>query len=227
MIETPEVRGIAVAGSVSAAIVLALGWPWREPGRVRVGVSAGIGVGVAFLLGCLVMGITPHWPPREDVDRFLLLLLPAVVLVEVLAAVPKVPRYAAWVLRVVLAVAAAPVLLHNTVYLAELAGPGSRAWSAMEATLIVAGLAAALVGAWATLLPLARRPAGRTVPLRLAVVCGGARPPSCFPAISREANSVCRWPRQCGVGIAMLVLREPGNVGARSVLACSASSRCS
>ena len=67
---------------------------------------------------------------------------------EAAAAVPKVPRYARWLLRGGLALSAAPILLHNTIYLVDLAGPGSREWSGTQAMLILAGLAAALLLTW-------------------------------------------------------------------------------
>ena len=59
---------------------------------------------------------------------------------------------------------AAPVLLYNTSYLAELAGPGSREWTPAQAGIILAGLAAALTGAWAALALLATRSPVRSVP---------------------------------------------------------------
>lgn len=165
-------QGISVAGSVAVAFLIALSLPWREPTRAGVAFVARIGVGLAFVLGCAAMSVQPHWPPREDLDRFLLLLVPAVVVVETIA--PLLPPYAAWGLRVLLAAAAGPVLLYDTIYLAELAGPGSRAWSATQIVLILGGLAAALLLVWTALILLARRPAGRTVPLGLALACGGA-----------------------------------------------------
>ena len=42
-----------------------------------------IGVGLctlAVVAGAVLLGQTPHWPPREDLDRLLVIVLPAAVL---------------------------------------------------------------------------------------------------------------------------------------------------
>jgi hypothetical protein len=98
-------------------------------------------------------------------------------------------RWLAWLSRLVVAVGAAGVLLHNSVYLTDLAGPGTREWTPTQSWLILGGLAAALLGVWAALASLVRRmsphPAldpsereqrlgGRSVALAVAVACAGA-----------------------------------------------------
>src|SRR5205814_2274626 len=98
-----------------------------RPAAVAAGSALGAGVG--FLLGVFVLGLWPKWPPKEDADRFLLVLLPAAVLVELVAAVPLLPRWVAWLGRLTVAGFAAPVLLHGSIYLTDAAGPGSRKWS--------------------------------------------------------------------------------------------------
>jgi hypothetical protein len=131
-------------------------------------------VGLGLVVGCGGLGVRPHWPPREDQDRLLLLLLPAALAVEIAAAFPGRLARLAWPLRLVMAVGAAPLLLYNSSYLADLAGPGTREWTSAQAALILGGLAGSLAGAWAVLALLARRAGGRSVPLALALCCGGA-----------------------------------------------------
>jgi hypothetical protein len=133
-----------------------------------------VGVVAGFLTGCWVLGLRPHWPPREDQDRFLVLLLPAVLVVELLATVPKVPAWLIWLLRLAVAVTAARVLLHDTIYLTDLAGPGSREWTPAQTWLILGGLAAGLAAAWVLLDLLTRRTPSRALPLALALACVGA-----------------------------------------------------
>src|SRR5262245_38961519 len=106
-----------LAALTAALVLLACGWPWRRPGRVRV------------TLGCLVLGVPVSWPPPKDQGRLLMVVWPAAVLVECLAAVPRVPRVLAWAARLVLAASVARVMLHGTVYLVEPAGPGSSEWT--------------------------------------------------------------------------------------------------
>jgi hypothetical protein len=167
-------EALAAAAVVAAVVLLVAGLPWRAPHPARAAVGGALGVGAAFFLGCRLLGARPHWPPPEAVDRLLVLLLPTVVGVEVVAAFPQVPRLLAWLLRLAIAAAAARVLLHQSVYLADLAGPGTREWTPAQAWLILSGLAAALAAVWALLALLMRRAPGRSVPLALSLVCAAA-----------------------------------------------------
>jgi hypothetical protein len=96
----------------------------------------------------------------QDLDRLLALVLPAIVATEVLAAVPRVPRWLVWVLRLAVAAATARVLLHGTSYLTDLTGPGTREWSPAQAWLVLGGLCALLAAVWTLLARLARRVRG-------------------------------------------------------------------
>ncbi|HEV3259179.1 MAG TPA: hypothetical protein VG013_20065, partial [Gemmataceae bacterium] len=83
-------------------------------------------------------------------------------------------RWLAWPLRLVIAVGAARVLLHNTTYLEDLAGPDSREWTPAQTWKILAGMGAALAVVWAALVLLVRRAPGRSVPLAVALACAAA-----------------------------------------------------
>ncbi len=80
--------------------------------------------------------------------RFLTLLVPLALVVETLAAARPSSR-ATWIMRLGLAATVAPIVLHNSVYLADLNGPDSAEWSSSEAALILCGLAAILASIWA------------------------------------------------------------------------------
>jgi hypothetical protein len=164
----------AAAGVVAAGLLLVCGWPWRTPRPVQAAAGSVLGVAVGFFLGSWLLGVRPHWPPREDQDRLLFLLVPAVLGVELLAALAERLRWLAWLLRLLVAAGAARVLLHDTSYLTDLAGPGSSEWSPAQAWLILGGLAAVLAGAWGALGVLVRRTGGRSVSLALAAACAGA-----------------------------------------------------
>ncbi len=161
------------AFAAAAAVLLLCGLPWRAPRPERVAAGWALGVGLAFLLGCWLLGYRPH-SPFEDQDRFLLLLVPAVLGVEILAAFLRQPRWPVWLLRLVVALAAARVLLDETTYLSDRGGPGTREWSPGMAWLILAGLGAALALAWTLLALLARRAPGRALPLALMVTIAGS-----------------------------------------------------
>jgi len=164
--------GIAVA--VSAVVLLICGWPWRVARPSWRDAGWVMGVGAGFLLSCWVLGIRPHWPPREDQDRLLALVLPAVVVVELLAAFPRVPRWLIWPLRSAIAAGGAGVLLYGSSYLSDLAGPGTREWSLAQAWLILGGLAAALAAVWVLLAMLARRAPGLSHAVCLSGTSAGA-----------------------------------------------------
>jgi len=160
---------------IAAAVVLLLAsWPWQAPHRVRTRCGGVLAVGIGIYAGCWWLGVSPNWPPREDQDRLLLVLLPVVIVVEIIGAVIARPIWLPWLLRLVVAAAATPCLLYGSSYLSELAGPGSREWTPLQMVLILIGLAALLTALWSTLWMLAKRTACRSVPVVLAFVCAGA-----------------------------------------------------
>ncbi len=133
-----------------------------------------VGLGAGYYLGCWMLEIRPRWPIREDLDRLLGLVIPAVLLVELMGAIPRLPRWLIWILRIAIAGLGARVLLHGSMYLAGPAGPGSSAWTAPQAWLIFGSIAAAEAAVWVLLVVLARRSPGASLPIALAVAIGGA-----------------------------------------------------
>ena len=134
-----------VAGALAGVLILIGSWPWRTPRPIRSRIAAVLGVGAGWFVGCWRLGLRPDWPPREDLDRLLVVLLPALVCVELVAAALPQRRWIVWLLRGLVACGVTPVLLHQSIYLAELGGPGSRAWTTQQTWLILGGLAAGLL----------------------------------------------------------------------------------
>jgi len=165
---------MAAAALIAAAALLLCAWPWRSPRPARAQVGSVLGVGLGFVAGCWWLGWRPHWPPGEDQDRLLLVLLPALVLVELVGAARGGLRRLAWPLRLVVAAGAARVLLHDSIYLTDLPGPVAREWTPEQTWLILGGLGAALAVVWTALALLVRRAPGRSVPLAVALSCAGA-----------------------------------------------------
>src|SRR5438128_3746262 len=117
---------MAAAGGLAALILLACGWPWKAPRQKLVAAGWALAVGGGFFAGCCVLlGRLPNWPPREDIDRLLLVLLPAAVVAEAMSAIFERPRWLAWAMRGIVAATAGRILLHNTTYIADLQGETS------------------------------------------------------------------------------------------------------
>ena len=169
------VAAMGLAGAASAVLLWICGWPWRTARPTRVNAGWVLGPGVGFFLGCFILGIWPHWPLRQDQDRLLGLVFPAVVIVELLAGFPKVPRWLIWPLRLMVVVSVAPVLLFGSIYLPDLTGSGSSEWSPALACLILGGLAVVQAGVWALLAQLAHRRRGCRTPCVLQARSPGRR----------------------------------------------------
>jgi len=167
-------EAMAAAAFTAAVLVLLCGWPWRAPNPARTHIGFVLGVGLGFFVGSWLLGVRPNWPPREDQDRLLFILVPAVVGMEILGAFRGPISWLAVVLRLVCVVGAVRLLLHGSVYLTEPPGPGSLGWTESETWQILGGLAVALALVWIVLSYLAKGSTGRAVPLAMALTCAGA-----------------------------------------------------
>lgn len=162
----------AVAGVAAALGVLLFGWPWQSP-RPRWAASGWIvGLMVGVAIGAAILDALPDWPPDEDQDRLLLLVLPAVALVELAGAVGLRPTLV-WFGRLAIALLTARILLHGSIYLADVPAADG-AWSLAERTGILATLAAALALVWWGYLAAARRQPSRVLPVALGLCCCAA-----------------------------------------------------
>ncbi len=162
------------AAWVAGLVLLLLARPWRQTQPTRVHLAWLLGLSAGFGVGCGLLGLRPHWPPREDLDRFLLILLPSTLAIEVLAELKPRPLWIAWPPRLALSAVVTPILLHQTVYLTDLSGPGTREWSGMELALILTALAGTLAAVWVLLALLRSRTPGPAVTLALAMSCAAA-----------------------------------------------------
>jgi hypothetical protein len=165
---------MGVAFAVAGVIAGLVGWPRQHAHAAWLGAGWILGIAVGFLLGCWMLGVRPHWPPRDDQDRLLALVVPAALVIELLAVFPTVPRWLVWPLRVALLAAGTRVLLHGTSYITDVAGPGTSEWSSSLAWLIFSGLAALAATVWALLSLLSRRAPGPSLPICLAGVSAGS-----------------------------------------------------
>jgi hypothetical protein len=186
-----------VAAGLSALLMLVFGWPWRTPRPIRARVGGVVSVSLGFAVGWWWLDLRPNWPPQEDQDRLLFILLPAVIAIEILAALiearfshlqSEIPSSKsedrassigfrvsglAWLLRFLVAAAATPILLYGTTYVSDDAGPGTRQWTPQQTWMIFASLAASLLAVWLLLAWLIQQSPGRAALLAVAIACGG------------------------------------------------------
>lgn len=206
-------KAMLAAAILAAAAAFAFGRfggktpsPWLSFGTI-VGTTIGFGVGIWLL------GLRPNWPPREDTDRFLFVLLPAVIVVELAAAHAGKWQWAAWPLRLALAAAATPILLHDSVYLAEKAGPGSRVWTSDQIWQTLGCLAAVLAVVWACTVLLSQRTGSRSVPLSLVFPCLGAGMALMLSAYASGGQvGIALAPALAGAALVTVAFRGPARL---------------
>jgi hypothetical protein len=153
-------KAVLAAAAVSGLWAFVCLW-WRRPaGPVRTALASLGGILLGTVVGCLVFKIKPHWPPTAALDRFLTLILPLTLAVELIASIPRVPRWGARLLRVGLAAVAGRILLHGSSYLA-----GSSAdWTMTQIALALGAAAGLLLLEWSLLLRLLNRAPGLSIP---------------------------------------------------------------
>lgn len=169
---------MAAAAGAGLAVLLALQW-WAGAARIQdksgpnranrwqavVGIAAGLAAGYC------VLRLRVSWPPVNGLDRLLTIVLPAAVIIEFLAALPKTPPWLAWSMRMTLVALLGRVVLHGSVYL-------SGGWTWWQAAGVLAACAAATAAVWILLLWLAERsPPGASISIALAMTlfsAGGA-----------------------------------------------------
>ncbi len=157
-------KGMAAAAGASALFVLALGWIRGPAGATRLNLAAIVAVCLGLVLGWAVLEIRPRWPPTNALDRYLAIIVPAVVGIEMLGGLPGVPRWLLWTLRLSLSAAAGRILLHGSVYVAPQGGE----WTALQAWISLGSSALLLAVVWYLLLRLADRTPGVSIPLAIA-----------------------------------------------------------
>jgi hypothetical protein len=186
---------MGIAAVVAAIAILLCSWPFRTPSSRIFALATVLCLCLGFNAGWRWLKVQPHWPPREDQDRFLLILVPILVAVELLAGlfhseipnsqsenrisnpsdrIRNLAQLLIWLPRLAVAAVAGRILLHDTSYISDLSGPGSRQWTSDQTWMILGGLAAVLAGAWIMLTVLLRREPGRAVPLAIAISCSGS-----------------------------------------------------
>lgn len=157
----------AIASTVSVLAMLA----WRRSVNAnRANAACVVGIGFGLAIGYAWLSLHLSWPPTNGLDRFLTIVVPVTLVIELIAGFQCLPRAAAWLLRIGLSVVTPRILLHNSVYLA-----GADDWPWWQTSLVIVASGASLVLVWSLLSCLSQRSGGISIPfaLCLAIQCAG------------------------------------------------------
>ena len=160
-------KAVAASGAVSAIVVAVFTLLRGSASSPRINAACILGIAIGACVGCRVLELAPHWPPVDALDRFLFILLPASIMVELIAGFARVPRPMAWVLRVGLAAVAGRVLLHGSSYLDGSASD----WTVGQARVALVVCAVLLTTVWSLLAWLMQRSPGVSIPIAVSQTC--------------------------------------------------------
>lgn len=138
-------KAMSVAAGVAAATLAAIALPRRPVSTARIGIAWTIATGLGFVAGCWMLGQSPKWPPKVDLDRLLVVVLPLVVTLECGLAFFQFAQRFGWPVRIIVVLAAIRILLHNSVYLV---GVGDSRWSTAQTWLNYGTSTVVVVGSW-------------------------------------------------------------------------------
>lgn len=164
-------KAMVSAAGVSALSVLAMAVAARTTLGSWLHTACVSGIGIGFAVGCGVLSLLPAWPPANALDRFLTIVVPAVLGIELLAGIQCVPLSFLWALRIGLATAAPMILLYGSVYLSGF----DNDWPLRRTCTVMAAGSAMLTGVWALLDRLAQRSPGVSIPFAVCLTtqCAG------------------------------------------------------
>ena len=162
-------EAMASAAIVSAACVLAITALRRPVSTTWLNLASLPGIGLGLVTGYHMLAWRWTLPPVNGLDRFLIIVVPATLVIELIAGFPAVPRWLAWLLRMSLASMMPRILLHGSVHLS---GNNGTPWQAV-AVMAIAALLLAI--SWSLLVHLSQRSRGVPIVLALylATQCAG------------------------------------------------------
>lgn len=149
----PDMLVLLEATAVAAIVGLVVGMlgSRKSSAPALVNFRLTLAVAAGLLLGSLVLKGLPNFPPTEDRDRLLLLLLPLVALAQLTSDLLARWPIAKWLCHGGVAFSSLPILLHGTNYLGS---------EPTKPVLVLAGIAALLWLYWSLMTPLAKHVPG-------------------------------------------------------------------
>lgn len=144
-------KATVAATGASAVFVLALGCVRRPEFTSRMNLACVLGVALGLMLGLFLLDLRPDWPPAKGLDRFLTVILPAALAIELVIASYWPPCWLIWTLRLGLTAVVGRIILHDSIYLV-----GPRSWTAWQMVLALAACGCLLATVWGLLVCLSR-----------------------------------------------------------------------
>ncbi len=176
----------------SAMIVLAFRLILRKSVHSSAAVICLLAVGGGVVTGYGVLQFSWTWPPVNALNRFLMIVLPATLVVELLAAIlgggeavsiriltnsatKKSGSRCALGFRLALYASVGRILLHDSVYLDDVGSGHLDAWTFTQAVAVFGGSFLGLIASWSLLCRLSERSSAGsiTVSLAMAIQCTG------------------------------------------------------
>lgn len=154
------------ASVLAALLALLIEWTRPPASTYRISIACIVAIAVAHAVGYYVLQLRIAWPPASALDRWIIVLLPAVLIVELVACAPRVSQRTAMILRCGLAAMIGRVLLHGSIYL-----QASHAGHTYATFVLCAVLTAAI---WLLLIKLQERAPSISLPLALALTIQSA-----------------------------------------------------
>jgi len=200
--------------SVSAVTVLVLtffiGQATPDAANNR---SSSLRMVLSFLAGAVtgygVLGFHWQWPPGNALARFLEIILPAIVLIELVASIQQLPRAVAWFLRAMVAAVCGRILWHESVYLI------ADTWFGLTlqtASVLVACLLG-MMSVWLILFRLTESPVAEILPIGLAMCIQTAGLAIMLAGYIRGgAAAIPLSPSLAAPVLTLLVMRRQGDI---------------
>jgi MFS family permease len=164
-------KAMGAAAVVSALIALAMSAARRALSTTWLNAACVAAIVCGLAVGYWALSPRLAWPPTNALDRFLMLVLPVALGIELVAGLDRVPLWIGWLFRISLAAAIPRILLHGSVYLnAEYSD-----WKPWQAGVVLVVCGALLAGVWALLSWLQQRSPGISLPfaLQATTLCSG------------------------------------------------------
>lgn len=167
-------QALLAAAGISALIVFAFRLVRKQSAQPFHAAMYVLATASGLLVGFQVLQFSWPWPPANALSRFLTIVLPAIVIVELLASDGRVPERIAWLLRSMIAAATGRVLLHDSVYLKDTVTQPADGWTPMQMVIVFTCGFIGLLSVWIALQRLSVRSSPGSIALSLAMTIGCA-----------------------------------------------------